>query len=210
MSQRLYCFYNLAPPKNKQKKESSWSKIMILNTLVVLFLSSFPWIPLLALFYYLCRHSKQKTSALLMAITVGFVAAAFIPTSPTHQKAAATIQSTIESNEAPNLSLTPPRKICLMVEPTPFTYVSGYTNRFNEMLRYLSKAKKDHVVILTTDSVTPEAELPKEKYGYTIEHTKGFTLPLYEQMSMTFDLPQMKGASIIEKLKPDLIHASSP
>jgi sulfoquinovosyltransferase len=96
-----------------------------------------------------------------------------------------------------------------MVEPTPFTHVSGYSNRFNEMLRYLSKAK-DHVDILTVDSKTPEADLPKEKYGYKIEHTQGFTFPLYDHISLTFDLPEMKGASIIEKLKPDLIHASSP
>jgi hypothetical protein len=115
----------------------------------------------------------------------------------------------VESNDAPELTVTPPRKICLMVEPTPFTHISGYSNRFNEMLRYLSKAN-DHVDILTVDSKTPEHELPKEKFGYKIEHTLGFTFPLYNQISLTFDLPEMKGANIIEKLKPDLIHASSP
>ena len=179
---------------------------MILNTLVVLFLSSFPWVPLLALFYYLCRHSDVKTRALSLTIAVGIVAAltpkAVSPVLPSSS-------NTAKNNEAHDLFLTPPRNIFLMVEPSPFTYICGYTNRFNEMLRYLSKAK-DHVVILTVESTKPEAELPKEKYGYKIEHTQGFTLPLYEQMSMTFDLPEMKGASIIEKLKPDLIHASSP
>lgn len=117
--------------------------------------------------------------------------------------------SVAESNDAPELTLTPPRKICLMVEPTPFTHVSGYSNRFSEMLRYLSKAK-DHVDILTVDSKTPEKDLPKEKFGYKIEHTQGFTFPLYDHISLTFDLPEMKGANILEKLKPDLIHASSP
>ena len=115
----------------------------------------------------------------------------------------------VESNDAPELTVTPPRKICLMVEPTPFTHISGYSNRFNEMLRYLSKAN-DHVDILTVDVKTPEEELPKEKFGYKIEHTQGFTFPLYNHISLTFDLPEMKGANIIEKLKPDLIHASSP
>ncbi|GFH44389.1 hypothetical protein CTEN210_00863 [Chaetoceros tenuissimus] len=106
----------------------------------------------------------MKTQALLCVFAVG-IAVSF---TPTHEKVAPSVTpSTVESNEAPDLSLTPPRKIFLMVEPTPFTYVCGYTNRFNEMLRYLSKAK-DHVVILTTDSVTPKEELPKEKYGYTI------------------------------------------
>mmetsp|Transcript_17036 Transcript_17036/g.32242 ORF Transcript_17036/g.32242 Transcript_17036/m.32242 type:complete len:188 (-) Transcript_17036:1274-1837(-) len=120
-----------------------------------------------------------------------------------------TNKSVEESNDAPELTVTPPRKICLMVEPTPFTHVSGYSNRFNEMLRYLSKAN-DHVDILTVDAKTPEEELPKEKFGYKIEHTQGFTFPLYNHISLTCDLPEMKGANIIEKLKPDLIHASSP
>ena len=163
----------------------------------------------------------MKIQALSLAIAVG-IATAFTPSpnkatlfpAPRTRNFASTaassaIPSTGESNEAPDLSLTPPRKICLMVEPTPFTHVSGYSNRFNEMLRYLSKAK-DHVDILTVDSKTPEADLPKEKYGYKIEHTQGFTFPLYDHISLTCDLPEMKGASIIEKLKPDLIHASSP
>lgn len=87
--------------------------------------------------------------------------------------------------------------------------MSGYSNRFNEMLRFLSKAK-DHVDILTVDIKTPEQDLPKEKFGYKIEHTQGFILPLYDHISLTFDLPELKGLNIIEKVKPDLIHASSP
>jgi hypothetical protein len=31
-------------------------------------------------------------------------------------------------------------KIVLLVEPTPFNYVSGYANRFKEMLKYLKEA----------------------------------------------------------------------
>jgi len=177
----------------------------------------------------------MKTQVLsLVMITVG-IASAFTPFSYQHTQqqtsslfppprakiyrngntglASTTSPSTsttmIESNEAPELSLSPPRKICLMVEPTPFTHVSGYSNRFNEMLRYLSKAN-DHVDILTVDTKTPEEDLPKEKFGYKIEHTQGFTFPLYDHISLTFDLPEMRGANIIEKLKPDLIHASSP
>lgn len=96
-----------------------------------------------------------------------------------------------------------------MVEPTPFTHVSGYSNRFNEMLRYLRKAG-DKVDILTVDSQTPTKELPKEKFGYEVHHTQGFTFPLYNHISLTIDLPEMKGARILEKLKPDLIHVSSP
>lgn len=35
----------------------------------------------------------------------------------------------------PNLKATPPMKIALLVEPTPFNYISGYSNRFREMLK---------------------------------------------------------------------------
>ena len=117
--------------------------------------------------------------------------------------------SAVESNEAPPLTKKPPRRVCLMVEPTPFTHVSGYSNRFNEMLRYLSKAG-DNVDIVTVDAQTPEEELPEEKFGFNIDHTQGFTFPLYNHISLTLDLPEMKGSGIVDRLKPDLIHVTSP
>jgi Glycosyltransferase Family 4 len=109
----------------------------------------------------------------------------------------------------PVLDRNPPRKVCLMIEPTPFTHVSGYANRFKEMLHYLHKAG-DTVDILTVDSKTPFSKLPKHYEGYPIRHTQGFTFPLYNHISLTVDLPEMKGARIIEQLKPDLIHVTSP
>ena len=113
------------------------------------------------------------------------------------------------SDAPPPLRRNPPRKICLMVEPTPFTHVSGYANRFKEMLKFLSKAG-DEVDILTVDSKTPAKDLPKEAFGYPISHTQGFTFPLYNHISLTFDLPEMKGAQIVERMRPDLIHVTSP
>jgi sulfoquinovosyltransferase len=113
------------------------------------------------------------------------------------------------SNDAPPLKRHPPRKVCLMVEPTPFTHVSGYANRFKEMLKFMSKAG-DKVDILTVDSKTPADQLPKSAFGYPIQHTLGFTFPLYNQISLTLDLPEMKGAAMLEKFKPDLIHVTSP
>ena len=95
-----------------------------------------------------------------------------------------------------------------MVEPTPFTHVSGYSNRFNEMLKFLAKAGDD-VKVLTVDGKTDQEKLPTEKFGYSIEHTQGFTFPLYNHITLTFDLPEMKGAKIMEKFKPDLIHVTS-
>jgi Glycosyltransferase Family 4 len=104
---------------------------------------------------------------------------------------------------------TPPRRICLMVEPTPFTHVSGMANRFKEMLKFLKKAG-DEVDVLTVDSKTPAKDLPKSFLGYPIRHTLGFTFPLYNHISLTFDLPEMKGAKIIETFRPDVIHVTSP
>lgn len=96
-----------------------------------------------------------------------------------------------------------------MVEPTPFTHVSGYANRFKEMLKFMRKAGDD-VHILTVDSKTAAAQLPKEYMGYPIEHTQGFTFPLYNHISLTIDLPEMKGGHILEQMKPDIIHVTSP
>ena len=50
----------------------------------------------------------------------------------------------------PHIDHTPPLKLGLLVEPTPFGYVSGYKNRFEEMLKYLKKGG-DHVQIVTAD-----------------------------------------------------------
>mmetsp|Transcript_24544 Transcript_24544/g.44057 ORF Transcript_24544/g.44057 Transcript_24544/m.44057 type:complete len:502 (-) Transcript_24544:239-1744(-) len=112
-------------------------------------------------------------------------------------------------DEVPPLKRNPPRNIALLIEPTPFTHVSGYANRFNEMLRFLSKAG-DNVDILTVDAKTPKEELPTERFGYKIEHTQGFVFPLYDHISLTFDLPEMKGAKMMERNRPDLIHVTSP
>lgn len=113
------------------------------------------------------------------------------------------------ADEIPPLKRHPPRNIALLIEPTPFTHVSGYSNRFKEMLRYLSKAG-DHVDILTVDEKTPKEELPTESFGYKIEHTQGFVFPLYDHISLTVDLPEMKGAKMMERKRPDLIHITSP
>lgn len=96
-----------------------------------------------------------------------------------------------------------------MIEPTPFTHVSGYSNRFKELFKHLHKAK-DVVDILTVDSQTPPPQLPKSFLSYPIRHTQGFTFPLYNHISLSVDLPEMKGARIMERFQPDLIHVTSP
>ena len=56
--------------------------------------------------------------------------------------------SAVDVEVLPALKETPPLKVGLMVEPTPFTHVSGYSNRYKEMLTYLRQAG-DNVDIIT-------------------------------------------------------------
>ena len=42
-----------------------------------------------------------------------------------------------------------PKRICIFVEPSPFTYVSGYKNRFTTMIKYLVEAGCDVLVVTT-------------------------------------------------------------
>ena len=44
------------------------------------------------------------------------------------------------SATAPEDELKIPKRVQLIVEPTPFTHVSGYANRFKEYLKYQKKA----------------------------------------------------------------------
>ncbi|GMI01086.1 hypothetical protein TrST_g9322 [Triparma strigata] len=107
---------------------------------------------------------------------------------------------------APLLSQNPPMKIALLVEPTPFNYVSGYSNRYNEMLRYIKQAGDDVSILTTDDRPSP----PTSAFGYPIATTLGFRFPLYNHVCVTFDLPELKGLRLMEKFRPDIIHISSP
>ena len=129
----------------------------------------------------------MKVSAIFTAATATVFAAnaslAFQPcfyaassrcsTTPTSAPLSATaVVSSASSADAPLLRRNPPRKVCLMVEPTPFTHVSGYANRFKEMLKFMKKAG-DEVDILTVDSKTPAKDLPSEYQNFSITHTQG-------------------------------------
>jgi len=92
-----------------------------------------------------------------------------------------------------------------MVEPTPFTHVSGYSNRFNEMLKYLQKAG-DEVEVITPDNLE---EAPKEAHGFKINNIKGFKFPLYPLITLAVDA-RLKTLSLLTRFKPDIMHVSSP
>ena len=95
-------------------------------------------------------------------------------------------------------------RIALLVEPTPFTHVSGYANRFKEQLKYL-KEFGDEVAVATPDD-KPEA--PDEFMGYPITTLEGFRFPLYAHLCLTGDF-KGEARRMVEKFKPDVIHASS-
>lgn len=123
------------------------------------------------------------------------------------QSVTARVPTTRSKTTALNAALQ--RQVCLLVEPTPFTHISGYANRFKEMLKFMRQAG-DHVDILTVDSKTPGHQLPQSYETYKIQHTQGFTFPLYNHISLTIDLPEMKGAKLLETNRPDIIHVTSP
>lgn len=104
-----------------------------------------------------------------------------------------------------HLSSQVPLKILLLVEPTPFNYVSGYANRFKEMLKHL-KHVGDEVRIITPDC---DPDPPKEYLGYPIISPRGFQLPIYKKVTITLDF-SLNIPRQIRDFKPDLIHVSSP
>jgi hypothetical protein len=93
------------------------------------------------------------------------------------------ISNDIDIDVVPPLNKENPLRILLLVEPTPFTYVSGYANRFKEMLSYLKQAG-DIVHILTPDETI---DPPNNFLGYNITNIKGFRFPLYKQVLCSFD-----------------------
>jgi sulfoquinovosyltransferase len=105
----------------------------------------------------------------------------------------------------PPLSTLPPLRILLIVEPTPFNYVSGYANRFKETLRFLSKCG-DTVEVITSD---PDPQAPKTFLNFNVNTFSGVSFPLYPQVSVSFDL-RARIKKIAQSFKPDVIHVSAP
>ena len=106
----------------------------------------------------------------------------------------------------PKLDDASPRRVGLVVEPTPFTHISGYTNRFNEMLKYMAQAK-DTVQIVTTD-VVPEA--PREAFSFPIYYTEGARFALYPEIILSTDMKDQMIKKVMGLFRPDLIHCVSP
>jgi sulfoquinovosyltransferase len=97
-------------------------------------------------------------------------------------------------------------KVLVMVEPSPLTYVSGYANRFKELLRHLA-SNDDEFEVITTEVVAENK--PDSWLGFPVHHTRGLRLPHYPLMSISCDWT-LKALRVIQRMKPDIIHVSSP
>ncbi|XP_074571044.1 sulfoquinovosyl transferase SQD2-like isoform X1 [Curcuma longa] len=96
-----------------------------------------------------------------------------------------------------------PRRIALFVEPSPFNYISGYKNRFQNFIRNL-REMGDEVIV-----VTNHQGVPQEFHGAKIIGSRSFPCPLYNNVPLSLALsPRI--ISEVAKFKPDIIHASSP
>eukprot|EP00262_Sarcandra_glabra_P013305 TRINITY_DN3653_c0_g1_i1.p1 TRINITY_DN3653_c0_g1~~TRINITY_DN3653_c0_g1_i1.p1 ORF type:complete len:497 (-),score=79.12 TRINITY_DN3653_c0_g1_i1:209-1699(-) len=96
-----------------------------------------------------------------------------------------------------------PRRIALFVEPSPFAYVSGYKNRFQNFIRYLREMGDEVIVVTTHEGV------PQEFYGAKLIGSWSFPCPWYQKVPLSLALsPRI--ISEVAKFKPDIIHASSP
>lgn len=96
-----------------------------------------------------------------------------------------------------------PRRIALFVEPSPFAYVSGYKNRFQNFIRYLREMGDEVMVVTTHEGV------PQEFYGAKLVGSRSFPCPWYQNVPLSLALsPRI--ISEVAHFKPDIIHASSP
>ncbi|PKA55870.1 Granule-bound starch synthase 1, chloroplastic/amyloplastic [Apostasia shenzhenica] len=96
-----------------------------------------------------------------------------------------------------------PRRIALFVEPSPFAYVSGYKNRFQNFIKHLREMGDEVMVVTTHEGV------PQEFYGAKCIGSLSFPCPWYTKVPLSLALsPRI--ISEVAKFKPDIIHASSP
>ncbi|KAJ1495186.1 hypothetical protein T484DRAFT_1763127 [Baffinella frigidus] len=145
-----------------------------------------------------------------------------------------------ETEDVPDLRSTPPIKVGLIVEPTPFTHVSGYSNRYKEMLTYLKMAGDDVEIVTPDDTVDPPTEFLGPLYGEEEEEALAFDLVSAKVPSLTvadysqvdiagypisytpgvrFSLYnqivlstdfQLEGLKMVRRFSPDVMHVTSP
>lgn len=120
-------------------------------------------------------------------------------------------------------------RLLVLVEPSPFTYVCGYSNRFQELFRYLQQRQQrgnrghddnvdtsrrttssTEVEIVTVEVVeTNPRKIPHDRFGFPIHYTRGFRFWFYKRMSLSWDWT-CQVLRRIWKFRPNLLHVTSP
>ncbi|KAF3329064.1 Sulfoquinovosyl transferase SQD2 [Carex littledalei] len=96
-----------------------------------------------------------------------------------------------------------PRRIALFIEPSPFAYISGYKNRFQNFIKHLREMGDEVLVVTTHEGV------PKDFYGAKVIGSWSFPCPMYQNVPLSLALsPRI--FQEVAKFKPDIIHATSP
>ncbi|KAJ1696054.1 hypothetical protein LUZ63_004566 [Rhynchospora breviuscula] len=96
-----------------------------------------------------------------------------------------------------------PRRIALFVEPSPFAYISGYKNRFQNFIKHLREMGDEVLVVTTHEGV------PKDFFGAKVIGSWSFPCPMYQNVPLSLALsPRI--FQEVAKFKPDIIHATSP
>jgi hypothetical protein len=98
-----------------------------------------------------------------------------------------------------------PLRILLIVEPTPFGYTSGYSNRFKEMLDNIKDCGDEVYILTPDDSPNP----PTSFMGYPITTLGGYRLIFYDHVMLSIDFDGVIEKTIRE-FQPDVIHVSTP
>lgn len=86
--------------------------------------------------------------------------------------------------------------------------VSGYANRFQALFRHLD-SKQNPFEIVTVDVHSKSNEKPKSHLGARVHHASAFPVPLYKELGLCFDWT-LKIARVIRRMRPDILHVSSP
>ncbi|GMH32891.1 hypothetical protein BSKO_00725 [Bryopsis sp. KO-2023] len=111
---------------------------------------------------------------------------------------------------------TVPKRVCIFVEPSPFTYVCGYKNRFCNSIKHLVEAGCEVLVVTTGKGVSlPGADTsamidqPEEYYGAKVISSFSVGCPWYSQLPLSLALsPRIYKK--VKDFKPDLIHCTTP
>ena len=99
------------------------------------------------------------------------------------------------------------RRVCIFVEPSPFSHVSGMKNRFLRLIENLTELGDDVVV------VTPDRNPPDEYAGAKVIGVHGFKLPFYPGDTLLLSYakdPRVERLFKDPATRPDVLHCSSP